>query len=95
MRSRRLEVARILTGGLLRRIVAQLAVERARMRQVEDDQPVGHLRMHDREDPGDAAAPVVPDDDGVLLSRRTNHRGDVVGERRQVGTTPAGRSLRL
>ena len=40
--------------------------EAARMRQVEDDQPVGHLRMRHGEGPGDDAAPVVADDDRLL-----------------------------
>ena len=56
------------TVQLLLLIGGQLALEAAWMREVEDDQGVGQLRVCHGDLPGDESAPVVPDDDPHSVS---------------------------
>ena len=48
------------------------------MWQVHYDKPVRHLGAPAGEAPSDAAAPVVPDNNRILLTLAANHRGDIL-----------------
>jgi hypothetical protein len=50
------------------------------VRQVQDDKAVGLVGVRHGEGPGDEAAPVVPDDDGLVLLEVLYHRRDVADE---------------
>ena len=47
------------------------------MRQIQNDQLIGHLGVLHCERPSDHPAPVVPDDDSLLAAEVLDHRFDV------------------
>ena len=61
------------------------------MRQVEDDQALDHLRHVHRELPGDDAAPVVADDDRLLLAEVLDHRDHIADQQADVVVLDARR----
>ena len=63
----------------LARVVQSLR-EPPRMGRVEDGEPVDHLGVVHRNGPGDGSAPVVTDQERLLLTELSDEATDVVGE---------------
>ena len=79
-----LKIARIFARRLLFRIVQQLAHDAARMRQVEDDQPVNELRSIQGKLPGHHAAPIMAHDNRSLFAEMLDHGDHVAHQQADV-----------
>ena len=73
----------ILRGGALGRVLDQALLEDERVRRVDDDQALDPVRMAERGQPGDRAAPIVADQSEALQFQR-------IGQRDQVLEDPVG-----
>src|SRR5882724_8868047 len=73
-----LEIAGILTRGLLLRIVCELAIKTRRMRRVEHDQLADQRRMVHRKITRDKTADVVTDNNSPRLAEIGNQRRDSI-----------------
>ena len=72
-----LEITRILGISVLLTHAGQLSLQSFDMRQVHDDQPVGHLRISGSKTPGDASSPVMTDDNRAAFAFRPDDCSDI------------------
>ena len=76
---------------LLLRVVDQLPHEAARVRQVEHDQFLGHFRSRHGKGPRHGSAPVVADNDRLVLSARLDDGGNILDKEAHVVLFHPGR----